>query len=153
MGALRSNTDFDSLFPGRILFGRVRNAIRAAHDEALAPFGVTTSQGEALVSCMLGEANTPAELARFTDLDISSISRMLDRLENKGLVTRSRTGKDRRQVVVKITAKGRALVKRAVPIAARVAADAWRNVSEQEKQTLRSIVDKVLGNLGHHSKF
>lgn len=152
MSTSRPRTDFDSLFPGRVLFGRVRNAIRAAHDEALAPFGVTTSQGEALVSCMLGEANTPAELARFTDLDISSISRMLDRLENKGLVTRSRTGKDRRQVIVKITARGRALVKKAVPVAARVAADAWRNVSEQERQTVRNIVSKILGNLGHLQK-
>lgn len=152
MGASRSTTDFDSLFPGRILFGRVRNAIRAAHDEALAPFGVTTSQGEVLVSCMIGEANTPAELARVADLDISSISRMLDRLESKGLVRRSRTGEDRRQVIVKITAKGRALVKKAVPVAARVAAHAWRNVSEQERQTLRTIVYKILGNLGHLQK-
>lgn len=152
MGASRSNTDFDSLFPGRALFGRVRNAIRAAHDEALAPFGVTTIQGETLVSCMLGEANTPAELARVTDLDISSISRMLDRLENKGLVTRSRTEKDRRQVVVKITPKGRALVKKATPVAARVAAEAWHDVSEQERQTVRNIVDKILGNLGHLQK-
>lgn len=143
--------DFDASFPGRLI-GRLQSALREAHDEALAPFGVNTSQGAVLVNCMYGEANTPAELARFDDLDISSVSRMLDRMEAKGLVTRSRTEKDRRQVIVKVTPKGRALVKRALPVAARVAADAWRNVSEQERQTLRTIVYKILGNLGHLSK-
>lgn len=140
------------MFPGRVLLGRVQSALREVHDEALAPFGLNTSQGVVLLNCLRGEANTPAELARFNDLDISSVSRMLDRLENKGLVTRSRTGKDRRQVIIRITPKGRALVKKAIPVAARVAADAWRNVSEQERQTLRTIVYKILGNLGHLQK-
>ena len=152
MSRLRAKLDVDAAFPGRLLLGRMNSALREAHDRVLAQFGVNTSQGAVLMNCIKGEANTPAELARFNDLDISSISRMLDRMEKKGLVTRSRTEKDRRQVIVKVTPKGRALVKRGLPVAARVTAQAWRNVSEREKQTLRNIVYKILGNLGHHSK-
>lgn len=145
----QSKADIDSLFPGRLLIGRVASALREAHDKALTQFDLTTSQGAVLINCLQGEANTPAKLARFNDLDISSVSRMLDRLEKRGLVTRLRNGKDRRQVIVKVTPRGRALVKRAVPVAARVAANAWQNVSEEEKQTLRNVVYKILGNLGH----
>lgn len=152
MERLRPTADMESIFPGRLLLGRVQGALRAAHDEGVAPFGLTTSQGAVLLNCLRGEANTPAELARLNDLDISSVSRILDRLEKRGLLKRSRTNRDRRQVIVKVTPKGRALVKKATPVAARVAAQAWRNVSEQEKQTLRTIVSKILGNLGHHSK-
>ena len=101
------------------------------------------------MNCVRGEANTPAELAAFNALDISSMSRMLDRLEKKGLITRSRNGKDRRQVTVKATPKGRALLRKATPIAAQVAMNAWRNVTEQEKKVLHDIVYKILRNTGH----
>lgn len=147
-----STLDVDATFPGRLLFGRLNSAFREAQDKALAPLGLTCSQAKVLLNCKRGEANTPAELARFNDLDISSVSRMLDRLEKKGLLTRSRTGTDRRQVVVRITPKGRGLLKKGGPLAARVATTAWKDVSEREKQTLRNIVYKILGNLGHYSK-
>lgn len=104
------------------------------------------------MNCARGEANTPVELAMLNGLDVSSMSRMLDRLEKKGLLRRTRTTEDRRKVIVRPTAKGRALVTKATPVAARVAAAAWRGVTEREKQTLREIVRKVLGNLGHVSK-
>lgn len=152
MNPSRIEPDVVAAFPGRLLLGRINSAMREAHDKALAPLGVTSSQGMVLLNCMRGEANTPAELARLNDLDISSVSRMLDRMEEKGLVKRSRTSRDRRQVLVTITPKGRGLVKKGFPVAARVAKDAWRNVSEREKQTLRNIVYKILGNLGHQSK-
>ncbi|HEV2305020.1 MAG TPA: MarR family transcriptional regulator [Candidatus Acidoferrales bacterium] len=128
------------------------SALLEAHDKALAQFGLTSRQGIVLMNCARGEANTPVELAVFNGLDVSSMSRMLDRLEKKGLLRRSRTDKDRRKVTVQLTPKGRALIRKAVPVAARVAVHAWRGVSERERQTLRNIVHKVLGNLGHVSK-
>jgi DNA-binding MarR family transcriptional regulator len=144
--------DVDSVFVGRLLLGRVMSALLEAHDKALAPFGLTSRQGVVLMNCARGEANTPVELAVFNGLDVSSMSRMLDRLEKKGLLRRLRTGADRRKVNVQLTAKGRALVRKATPVAARVAVDAWRGVTERERQILRNIVHKILGNLGHVRK-
>lgn len=130
--------------------GRAWSALQEAYDKAVEPFGLTGRQGGVLMNCVRGEANTPAELAAFNALDISSMSRMLDRLEKKGLITRSRNGRDRRQVTVTATPKGQALLRKATPVAAQVAVKAWRNVTEREKKLLRNIVYKVLGNLGHH---
>lgn len=148
----RPPREIDSIFVGRLLLGRTWSALQEAYDSAVEPLGLTGRQGAVLMNCVRGEANTPAELAAFNALDISSMSRMLDRLEKKGLITRSRNGKDRRQVTVIVTPQGRTLLRKAIPIAAQVAANAWRNVTEREKKLLRNIVYKVLGNLGHLQK-
>ena len=128
------------------------SALLAAHDEVLAPLGLTSRQGMVLLNCARGEANTPVELAFFNGLDVSSMSRMLDRLEKKGLVTRSRSGTDRRKVMVELTPKGVVLLKKAIPLSTEVAKNAWRNVTKQEKKVLRNIVYKILGNTGHLQK-
>ena len=148
LGRSTSKPDVDSVFVGRLLFGRVMSALLEAHDKALAPLGLTSRQGIALMNCARGEATTTAELAVHNGLDISSMSRMLDRLEKKGLLTRSRGETDRRKVTVRLTRKGHALLRKGIPLAARVAVDAWRNVTEREKKILHNIVYKILGNIG-----
>lgn len=145
-----SRTDLDQAFVGRLLLGRVMGSLITAHDRALAPLGLTTYQGNMLLNCLRQEGNTPAELAALNGLYVSTITRMVDRLEKKGLLTRTRSDKDRRQVILRITPKGRAIVRKAIPVARRVALDAWRGVTEQERNALRSIVDKILRNLGHN---
>jgi DNA-binding MarR family transcriptional regulator len=149
---IQYKSEIDSIFVGRLLVGRLLSALLAVHDKALAPFGLTSRQGMVLLNCARREANTPVELAFFNGLDVSSMSRMLDRLEKKGVVTRSRSGTDRRKVMVELTPKGVALVKKAIPLSAEIAKDAWRNVTKREKQILRNIVYKVLGNTGHLQK-
>jgi len=143
-----SETDLE-VFVGRLLLGRVQGALLDAHDRALAPIGVTAHQGNMLLNCARHEGNTPAELAALNGLYVSTITRMVDRLEKKGLLTRTRSQEDRRQVILRITPKGRAVLRKGIPIAQRVALHAWRGVTEQERKTLRNIVYKILGNLGH----
>lgn len=144
-----SKTDLDQVFVGRLLLGRVTGVLIQAHDRALASIGLTAHQGSMLLNCARQEGNTPAELAALNGLYVSTITRMVDRLEKKGLLTRTRSEKDRRQVILRITPKGQAALRKGIPIARRVALDAWRGVTKQERNALRSIVDKILGNLGH----
>lgn len=51
---------------------------------------------------------TVAELARWSQIDAGAMTRLLDRLEKKGLCTRVRSTEDRRVVVVELTPEGRA---------------------------------------------
>ncbi len=136
------------LFVGRLLLLRVVGALEEANDRALLPLGLTTRQGVLLLSCELGEAGTPAELARIYGQEASSITRMIERLERKGLLTRVHSRADRRQVLLKVTPRARRCLRAALPVAAAVATRAWRGVTAQERKTLRRIVSKVLGNLG-----
>jgi DNA-binding MarR family transcriptional regulator len=135
------------LFVGRLLLTRVTGALEEAHDRVLAPLGLTTRQGALLLSCELGEARTPAELARLYGLEASSITRMIERLERKGLLTRAHSRDDRRRVLLRVTPRGRRCLQEALPIAASVAARAWRGITTAERRTLQRVVAQVLRNL------
>lgn len=52
-----------------------------------------------------GEKNVSG-LAEFVGVNKSTMVEILDKLENEGMITRSRNDKDRRVVLVKITQKG-----------------------------------------------
>ena len=58
---------------------------------------------------------TPGRLAREVSLSPATISGILDRLERRGYVTRSRRPEDKRQVLVAITTRGRELTGRTPP--------------------------------------
>lgn len=58
---------------------------------------------------------TPAELMRSAMVTSGAVSQRLDRLEARGLVTRSPSATDGRVVEVALTAEGRALIDRALP--------------------------------------
>jgi DNA-binding MarR family transcriptional regulator len=152
MGPGAPKTEIDSVFVGRLLIGPLMSALLGAHDKALIPLGITSREGMVLLNCARREANTSVELAFYAGLDVSSMSRMLDRLEKKGLVTRTRSRVDRRKVFIELTPKGLAIVKKGMAVGTEVAKIAWRNVSEREKKLLRTIVYKVLRNLGHLQK-
>ena len=149
MDRASTQSDVDPIYVGRLLLGRVMGALSVAYGRALAPWGLTIDQSSLLLNCARREANTPVKLAALNGLDVSTITRTVDRLERKGLLTRTRSRKDRRQVLLRVTPKGRAVLRQARPVARRLAAEAWRGVTEREKKALRSIVQKVLRNLGH----
>jgi DNA-binding MarR family transcriptional regulator len=58
-------------------------------------------------------------LTEITRLSQPAISRLVDRLEQRGLIVRQGGAVDRRAVIVRITDKGAALLQRAIPIHSR----------------------------------
>ena len=124
------------------------NALWESVDRVLEPLDITARQGALLVSLQVGEAATAGELARAYGVEMSSVTRMLERMERKGLVRRTRSGDDRRKVMVRVTAAGKRKVKEALPLAAKVAQHTWHNVTAEERETLHRVIDKVLRNLG-----
>lgn len=59
------------------------------------------------------DAMTPSALARAVSLSNATITGILTRLEQRGLVTRAKSESDRRQVLVALTDRGRALLEKA----------------------------------------
>ncbi|WFG45308.1 MarR family winged helix-turn-helix transcriptional regulator [Pseudonocardia alni] len=71
---------------------------------------VTLPQYRALVVLAQYGTRRPADLARALTVSASTATRMCDRLVTRGLVARTRTGDDRREVAVALSPAGRALV-------------------------------------------
>lgn len=138
---------YDTPFVARLLLPRAVTRAFEVQDRALAPIGLTARQTLILMSCDLKEAGTAAELAELYGLEASSITRLVDRLEKKRLIQRTRSRVDRRKAFLSLTPRGHAVLQRAIKIAGPIATSMWRGVSEKEKQTLAEIVGKFLENL------
>ncbi|MDR2187554.1 MAG: MarR family transcriptional regulator [Azonexus sp.] len=90
----------------------MKQGVQAFHrtvDEKVADLGLTSLQWAPLVLLDKGSAATAAQLARCHNVDTSTMTRMLDRLEKKNLITRQRNVSDRRVVDIELTAEGRRL--------------------------------------------
>jgi len=83
--------------------------MEAEFNKRLARFDITRVTWAVLGAVHYDEKSTPSELAAFLRIDRAAITRLLDKLEKQKLITRSRTGEDRRSVSLRLTAKGEAL--------------------------------------------
>jgi DNA-binding MarR family transcriptional regulator len=143
----RDQARYDAPFIARLLLPKAVARVFEVQDRALAAIGLTARQGLILLSCDLGEANTAAELAGLYGLEASSITRLVDRLEKKHLIGRTRSSSDRRKAILSLTPRGKSALRRAVKIAAPIARTTWKGVTEDERKTLAAIIAKVLNNL------
>lgn len=84
----------------------VRTRMLQEMDGRLNPHGLTGAQFTILRRIAEGAANTAAELCRLLQYDTGSMTRMLDRLEEKGMITRQRSPDDRRVVNIQLTPTG-----------------------------------------------
>ncbi|MEM5327786.1 MarR family transcriptional regulator [Paraburkholderia sp. JHI2823] len=85
---------------------KARNLVVAEMDAALKDLDITGQQMGILLSLEQGVATTPFELSKLLGIDTGLMTRMLDKLETKGLLARSRDADDRRVVNLNLTAKG-----------------------------------------------
>jgi DNA-binding MarR family transcriptional regulator len=93
----------------------LNRVITNLYDEALRPLGLKVSQLNLLVvAAKLGTAR-PTEVCDILLLDPSTLSRNVERMQAQGWLEVV-TDSDRRAQPFRITAKGRALLKRAVPL-------------------------------------
>ncbi|RYE93033.1 MAG: MarR family transcriptional regulator, partial [Oxalobacteraceae bacterium] len=102
------------------LVSAARNAIFAKLETELAPLELTSAQFVVVIGAMRGRARTVSEFCTFAGIDAGSMSRLLDRLEAKDIVRRTRGEADRRQVQVELTDKGRGLSPQIMPALAPV---------------------------------
>jgi len=126
---------------------RVLHSIGRHAEARLRSHGITHVQWHPLF--VLSRASKPlavAELTRELQMDSGAMTRLLDRIENKGLCRRTRGVADRRMVVVELTVEGRELVGRVPAVLADVL-DAHLSVfAPHERQDLVGYLKRMLRN-------
>lgn len=90
---------------------KAQQSVQQVFKEDLEPFGVTPGQYMVLKCLWDKNGITVKQLADRLQLDSSTITGILDRLENKGMTKRKPDLNDRRALSVVLTTKGRALKK------------------------------------------
>lgn len=128
------------------LMRRILNCVAAEVDTALEPRGLTNAQWVPLFKLHLGTASTVAELARHCQLDVGAMTRMLDRLEAKGLITRVRSSQDRRVVNLELTREGRQAAREIPAVLCRVQNAFLQGFTQEEFLQLKGLLRRVLDN-------
>jgi DNA-binding MarR family transcriptional regulator len=138
------------------LIGRARAQLLAlmdmelTKDEFLGPLEVTAAQLIVIVNLAGRECATSAsELCKGISYDAGAMTRMLDRLEAKGLVRRTRSPEDRRLVNLELTQAGQAAYPRLREISMRVLNHSLRDFTVAEAQQLEGLLQRVLRNVSN----
>jgi len=115
-------------------------------DARMQPLELTAMQWEPLLMLALGRADTVAALARECNVDCGSMTRMLDRLEAKGLIQRVRSEADRRVVNLALTEAGTELAKKVPMELSKVLNHHLRGFSEEEFETMKNLLTRFERN-------
>jgi len=135
------------------LVSRVKTEWLAALDYELAADkrleGLELSAAQYIIIANLSGPEGPksaAELCKGISYDAGAMTRMLDRLEGKGLIRRSRSAQDRRLVNLELTEEGRAAYPRMREISMTVANRLLRGFTKAEARQLEGFLNRMLEN-------
>lgn len=123
---------------------KARNLMVAEMDNALKDLEITSQQMGILLSMQRGIATTPFELSRLLGTDTGLMTRLLDKLETKGLLERSRSLEDRRVVNLALTKKGLEVATQIPAIAPVVLNKRLKRFTREEFKELRRLLNKFL---------
>jgi DNA-binding MarR family transcriptional regulator len=144
--AFYSAHDYDPEESVGYLMRRVLAMVAQEIERQLVPSDLTNAQWVPLYKLSIGKASTVAELARECHLDGGATTRLLDRLEAKGLCRRVRSVADRRVVNIELTTAGCTAAQGIPAVLSQVQNAHLVGFSVEEFETLKSYLRRILGN-------
>jgi len=118
---------------------------KGLHDR-MTTIGVTSAQWPLLLVIAHGSHQTAADLARTLSMNAGAMTRMLDRLAEKGLIERNRCPDDRRATRIALTPSGKLAVSPINDVLADTLNDALRGFDRDEYTTLIGLLKRLLAN-------
>ncbi len=128
------------------LISRVRIEVMDALDAELAPFEISSAQMIVLATVANGEADSAAGLCKGISYDPGAMTRMIDRLEQKGLLRRLPRPDDRRTTNLELTEEGTALYPKLAAAKEVVQARFLRGFSADEVRMFEGLLNRMLAN-------
>jgi DNA-binding MarR family transcriptional regulator len=118
-----------------------------AADKRLAPLEMSAAQ-YIVIASLAGpqEPKSAADLCKGLSYDAGAMTRMLDRLEAKGLIRRTRSAHDRRLLQLELTEEGRSAFPRMREIAMGVMNGVLHGFTKSEARQLESLLSRMLEN-------
>lgn len=114
---------------------------------ALARHQVTIDMWRVLAALADDGRQRQVDLAGMTSIEPSTISRMVTRLVHRGLVSRGRSHTNGREVVVELTARGKALVDQLIPVALAIESSAIGEMGAGDLARIKQGLRRMYANL------
>ena len=121
--------------------------LRRAFDARARGVGVTRPQWQVLTVLSRSEGINQGGLAERLEVEPITVCRMVDRLQEAGLIERRADPSDRRSWRLYLTPRADDLLTQLRPLAEATVEEALEGVSEAERETLRIALDKIRDNL------
>lgn len=135
------------------LLSRVRTEMLSALDKALeadadlSAMEISAAQFIVIAALALSDtAKSSSDLCRGISYDAGAMTRMIDRLETKGLIRRNRRPDDRRVVYVELTEQGARAYPRMREVSMGVANRFLRGFDQAEARQLEGYLSRMLEN-------
>jgi DNA-binding MarR family transcriptional regulator len=138
---------------GGFLVSRIKQVSGRLLERMLAAKGVDAfngPQGRILFVLWQKDGVPMSELSRQTGLATTSLTSMIDRMEESGLVRRERTTTDRRKVLIYLTDEARGLERDYDEVSDEMNAIFYEGFSEAEAEQLDAYLNRVLANIEAH---
>lgn len=126
------------------LMKRVMAVVTTTLDQELSRYDITHQQFSTLMILSDTGCSTAADLARITCGDTGAMTRMLDRLETKGVIRRVRSSADRRIVNIELTEAGREFTSKLPIIAINVMNRYLQGFDRAELELMKSFLRRIL---------
>ena len=131
------------------LIGRLRAEFVTGLEQEMARQGVDLNFTQVLALKLLGheESLTPVELARALHYNPGALTRLLDKLEQRGYLKRLPDPVDRRALRLELTTPGKNLRKRVIGYCDAVAERTFASTTSRERETLHGVLTRVLDDV------
>src|SRR5450432_1898633 len=113
-------------------------------DKELEPLDITSAQFVILVRLSEEDVASASVLCRGVSYDPGAMTRMIDRLEKKGLVRRVRRADDRRKVDLELTADGKAVRPKLIAAVVKVLNRRLRGFSKDEVEQITGFLRRMV---------
>jgi DNA-binding MarR family transcriptional regulator len=126
--------------------GETAHALRKAFDRRAVGLGVTRAQWKVLFKLTRYPGLRQIELADMLDIEPITLSRIIDRLEEGGLVERVADPADRRAWRLHVTVKAQPLVEKLRALASEMTANAFAGIDPKDIEITRRVLARVREN-------
>ena len=128
------------------LVNRVRTSLFNAIDQELAPLEVTSAQYIIMAQLFYGMAESPSQICQSISYDPGAMTRMIDRLEAKGVIRRVRHPQDRRAITLELTDEGKAVFPKLRLSVINVMNRFLKGFTKSEARQLEGLLQRVIAN-------
>jgi MarR family transcriptional regulator, organic hydroperoxide resistance regulator len=137
-------------FEGSFLIARIHQISGRIFEAILRRYGlseITPAKGRILFALWKNDAIPIQELARQTSLSKSTLTSMIDRLEQQGFLVRVHSDKDRREILIRLTEKDRSLQDTYTKVSQEMMDIGLAGFNENETRDLEDKLRRILANL------
>jgi MarR family transcriptional regulator for hemolysin len=128
--------------------GETAHALRKAFTRRAASVGVTGAQWKVLFKLTLKPGLRQTDLADLLDIEPITLTRIIDRLQEAGLVERTPDPTDRRAWRLHVTAKAQPVVGKLRAIADEMTAEAFAGIDPKDVEVTRTVLAQVRERAG-----